>query len=51
MVDSAKKYISKYIIFPPDFVGQGVQNIDPNVWLDRARPPPKSTGKFSRVEH
>ncbi len=38
-------------IFPTCFAGQRVFNKDPIVWLDRARPPPKSTGKFSRVEH
>jgi hypothetical protein len=28
-------------IFLAEFAGQGVHNMDPMVWLDEARPPPK----------
>ncbi len=38
-VDSAKKYVSKYIIFQGGFASQGVLNEDTTVWLDEAKPP------------
>ncbi len=38
-VDSAKKYVSKYIIFKGGFASQEVLNEDPTVWLEEAKPP------------
>jgi hypothetical protein len=37
MVDSVKKYISKYIIFSESFASQGGHNKDHTVWLDLAK--------------
>ncbi len=38
-------------IFPAGFAGQGVLNKDHTVWLDGARPNPKSTSKTFKLNN
>jgi hypothetical protein len=49
MVDSAKKYVYKYIIFLSGFISQSVLNKDPTVWLDGASPPPRNISKYIKI--
>ncbi len=44
-LDSVKKYVSKFIIFPAGFASKGVLNKDPTVWLDGARSPKRYISK------
>jgi hypothetical protein len=36
--------------FPDSFTGQGVLNLDPNVWLHRARPPSRYNSMYIKIK-
>ncbi len=49
MVDSVKKYVSKYNILLVAFAGKGVLIKDPTVWLDGAKPPQRYICKYIKI--
>jgi hypothetical protein len=50
MVDSAKKYVSKYIIFLAGFASQGVLNKDPTILTDGARTAPRYVSRYMKIK-